>query len=208
MNILVTIATANIKLKKKMENLTNKKKKVFVTESGDALKDLEARYKYLTPFVEDTANALMIGYAQADQETPTDDLLFNSLKDNINAVSGVGGNYYLSYPDIRISRGELAAPKILGLKYLSKKRVMINWENLPQTYAANERMVYLLQYNATLRESFIWYHNHEVDDDSAEILSPAVHYGDEIHYWLFFTDMDGKQKSNSVYAGQIRPLSN
>jgi len=191
-----------------MKTLPNKKNKLFVTESGDALKDLEARYSFMTPFVEHTANALIIGFAQAHREASTAELLFDAMKDNINAVKGVGGNYYLSYPDIRISRGELAAAKILGLKYLSKKRVILNWENQPQAYAANERMVYLVQYNATLRESFIWYHNHAVDDDSAEILSPADHYGHEIHYWLFFTDMEGKEKSASVYAGQIRPLSN
>lgn len=191
-----------------MKNLKKKKNKLFVTESGDALKDLAGRYGFMTPFVESIGNALIIGFGQAHHGTSTDQLLLDAIKDNIDAVKGVSGNYYLSFPELRISKGELAAPKLSGLKYLSEKRVMINWENQPQDYMANERMVYVLQYNATLQESFIWYHNHDVADDSAELLTLADQYGHEIHYWLFFTDMVGEQRSSSVYAGQIRPLSN
>ena len=41
-----------------------------------------------------------------------------------------------------------------------------------------------------------------------DIKFPEEEYGDEIHFWLSAAIKDKKMRSNSVYVGQILPLSN
>jgi len=181
---------------------------IKVDQTGDAFRDLVARYNFLLDFFMQIGNVLMVGEKNPQESRQHRKVFLDAIKKNINAVVGVEKKYRVNYRDVAISFGSLPAPIPLSVEFLSKKLVLITWENQPHEYADKNRLVYVLQYNASKKDSFIWYYNCEVEDDCAEFRFEENQYGDEVHFWVFFMTMDGKQKSNSTYIGQIRPLSN
>ena len=120
----------------------------------------------------------------------------------LNGVVGEGANVELDYPNLMIARGNLqAAPSVDAL--YNDGDLLFEWDNTLTGNANLTDTVTLLMYNKTKGESKYNIGLFSRGTGEASQVFPATWKGDIVECYIGFVSEDGKEVSNSAYAGSI-----
>lgn len=180
-----------------MRGLPKKRTKPF-TEAQLAQ---QQRFALMGKFLLPLKGLLEIGMANQDTGEAT---LFNlAMGNNLPAVTGIYPDFTIDYSKVQFSKGSLLKPRNVTVT-TSEHLVNVGWRPTVNTYNGQlDDEVFVLLYDTDLQafyttdevvqrsvgEAVI-----QVDDDTA---------GHQAEAWLFCVSRDGKQISETVYAGSI-----
>jgi len=180
-----------------MRGLPKKRTKPF-TEAQLAQ---QQRFALMGKFLLPLKGLLEIGMANQDTSEAT---LFNlAMGNNLPAVAGSYPDFTIDYSKVRFSKGGLLKPRNVTLT-TGEQVVNVGWRPTVNTYDGKlDDEVYVLLYDTELQAFYttdevvqrsVGEAAIQVDDDTA---------GHEAEVWLFCVSRDGKQISETVYAGSI-----
>ena len=176
--------------------------------TGDALIDFRKKRSYRTRFMNEMHGVFLCGYQNKTCTFSDRQCMFRASKENEEIVSGVSKRLRYEYHLIKMSSGKMDLPQNVTLAYNSEDEGVITF-TAPVPIDGNwYRQAYIVQYNASKREGRMF--KMTIHTENVGLLfSPGENtYGDEIRYWLFIASEDESSRSDSIYLGQIKPLSN
>ena len=193
-----------------METTLSKRRNIgpYVILTGDALIDHKKRVKFFMTFFFNIGQIFLIGFRNWKKKLSAVQILNLALKENYILVSGMAPRFKIDYHKLLLSTGNLPIPLNTSVRYLKKNMLRIKWECELTNAEPSGLMVYVLQYNATKQVGLIFHGQRPTDTKLFYRLNCEDEYGDELQYWMFFVSLDGKEKSNSVYVGQVMPMNN
>lgn len=120
----------------------------------------------------------------------------------LNGVIGEGSDLELDYPNLLISRGSLVSAPSPSVS-LNLNDIIVEWDNSISGNASRTDDVILLIHNKTKGESKYDINMFIRSTGEASTAIPANWNGDTLECYFVFVSEDGKQVSNSVYAGSV-----
>jgi hypothetical protein len=120
------------------------------------------------------------------------------------AITGVPGNYIISFPDLKVAKGPLFQVQNLVAGNDLASKVKRTWDiPINPLDTSNNDKLYNVAYNPTKNE---WSYGQPGTLRSAgtdEQGVPANWTGDTVHVYTFFISPDGRQCSDSIYSGTV-----
>ena len=181
----------------------NTRKKI----TGDAYRHRRKKWLYTKKFIRKMYPLMLIGFSDMDKKLTDIQVLNLMMKANVELLFGMSPRFHLNFSKMVVSLGSLAVPFDTSVRYISPRLVEVRWKNEELDLAA-KKTFYVFKYNATKKAAHIWSIQDYEELEGMDIKFPEEEYGDEVHFWLSIAQTDRKLRSNSVYVGQILPLSN
>lgn len=120
----------------------------------------------------------------------------------LNGIVGEGSDVELDYPSLLISRGNLfPAPDVEVIH--NDGDFLFEWDNMLAGNATLKDTATLLMYNKTKGESQYSMGLFSRATAEASQTIPATWKGDTVECYVGFVSEDGKEVSNSIYAGSV-----
>ncbi|MDR6782662.1 hypothetical protein ABIE26_000850 [Pedobacter africanus] len=169
---------------------------------------LNVRFKLamVTTFLKRLKPLINVGYQQFNKGiTPMNVATSYHLK---NAVTGTSSaNYAIDYTKVMFSDGELSAGANPGVAVTTAAKLDFSWDNdaLPTTTGGTDRAT-VLAYNVD-KGKFTMLPSAAARSAEAYVLQLPPDWGtDQVHAWISFVSVDGKEVSNSSYIGEFTVL--
>lgn len=167
-------------------------------------KQLMQRLKFAraVAFLSPIKDVVNLGYSDHKQTRSSgyNQALRNVLK---VGISGDYPDYYISYPDVLISKGSMAGLVGLEVDESVALSLTLQWHSELNRYNAYEDdSVIVLLYNVD-DKMFSIYEGVERGDEEYVIDFPDVYAGKTIVGWAFVGHRDGVKTSNSQYLGEF-----
>jgi len=133
-----------------------------------------------------------------------------AVRDNIeNVITGVYPNYQLDYTKIMITKGNGDVDGGLNpsLAALPQAQASVTWKMLikqGQSQGSDPKdLVTFACYNVTKKKSILFFDIAERSELTVTCDFPWSFVGDQLHGYLYFTSIDGKNISDSEYVGSF-----
>src|SRR5690606_9522516 len=110
-----------------------------------------------------------------------------------NAITGDYPDLEIDYSKIEISRGDMM--KLLGITVAESTpgTLTFSWTHIGENESGHgDDVLYLLTYNKT-EDIFATYTGAKREDQTMDIVMPAVFSGNELHLYAFVLDREGKR---------------
>lgn len=130
----------------------------------------------------------------------------NAIEYNVGkAIKEDAGKYSINFSDLVLSIGNREIPWATRLSALDDKTILVSWE-IPETAKLSligKDAAHLLYYGVDKDDG-----EHVILKEGREKLSlTQVIHGEyrkgPVHFWLYFSSSDGKDRSNSKYLGEL-----
>ena len=168
------------------------------------VKQLNQREKFSVTlnFVNPIRQFLKIGFRNyAVQMTPVNAAFSYNIQ---NAITGTYPNFAIDYPNALVSRGEIAPALNQAAASTVAATVVFTWDdNSGEINGSETDKTLLLVLNTAKRQAVTVDELATRADGTQTIIVPNSFSGDLVHCYIAFTDMDGIDVSNSMYAGAI-----
>ncbi|WP_316812838.1 DUF6266 family protein [Pedobacter heparinus] len=168
--------------------------------------NVRAKLALVSLFFKRLKALINIGYQQFKRgATPVNAATGYHLK---NAVTGTSSlNYAIDYEKVIISVGDLLPVEEAEVLITTAAKLDFSWaNNAPVGDPGETDKATLLVYNPT-KDKFVTLAGAAPRSAAAYVLQlPATFSGDNVHAWISFVSVDGKEVSNSFYAGEFLVL--
>ena len=117
-------------------------------------------------------------------------------------IKGEGENIELDYPNLQVSRGKLFSTTV-ALASVNGDNITVEWETIIANDAREKDEVYVVFFNKS--KGVAIYNSERVYRMAGEtrFAIPALWDGDTVECYVAFSALEGKEMSNSKYAGSI-----
>jgi len=158
------------------------------------------KFSMVQSFLTSMIPVIRVGFKKyTGKQTATNAAMSYNLK---NGVIGEGSDLELDYPNLLISRGKLLPAPSPSVS-INLNDIIVEWDNSISGNASRTDDVILLIYNKTKGESKYDINMFIRSTGEASTAIPANWNGDTLECYFVFVSEDGKQVSNSVYAGSV-----
>lgn len=167
-------------------------------------KQLSARLKFsvVNGFISCIRQFLNVGFKNwAVRMTPSNVAFSYNIK---HAVLGTYPNFSIDYPNVLVSRGEVAPATNQVAAATVARTIVFTWEdNSGEMNAAADDRTLLLVYNPEKRQS-VYINGLAIRVSGTETITvPSSFSGDLVQCYIAFINQDESDVSNSMYAGAV-----
>ena len=171
-------------------------------ETAEDRKKMAFISRFLEPFLGAIDYVFPYGFTDDTNKQTGIEILNIALRDNTKIVGGIIPNLRINYHELLISKGLLAAPVSKLFQY-KETIARLEWDNSNIGRGRKDDNIVWMQYNATTNETLLWCEPGIRNRGYCDIKMNVKILNDELHYWMFFSSLNRKQRSNSVYLGQL-----
>ena len=161
----------------------------------------------VTTFLKRLKGLINVGYQQFNQGiTPMNAATSYHLK---NAVTGTSSmDYAIDYEKVVFSDGDLPEAKTPLIATAATARLAFSWtdDTLPSDSISGTHLATVLAYNIDKKKFTMFPSAAPRSAETYVLQLPLDWVADEVHAWISFVSVNGKEVSNSTYVGQITIL--
>ena len=180
-------------------------KKFFISDSVERAKQrrlLSYQLELLKPFVDSIANVFSYGFSDVTTKRTEAQIINEALKYSHDLIGGVLPDLRINYHQLLLSKGLLTVP-VSRIYQIKKTITRLEWVKSINERGRKGDKVYWVQYNATRNQTKVSVKEGIRNKGFINIKTNVNTIDDELHYWIFYTSLNGKQRSNSTYLGQL-----
>lgn len=163
---------------------------------------LACEFDLLDPFLRSIEVVFFFGFSYETTKKPQLQIINEALRANPAFIGGIAPNLRINYHELVVSKGNLKAP-VARLYQYRKTIARLKWDKTISSRQRRFDKVFWMRYNATTNETVVWEEEGVRPKGCFDIKMSAKILKDELHHWMFFTSSNGKQRSPSVYLGQL-----
>ena len=165
-----------------------------------------AKVRLANVFLHGLNQMIRIGYQKSPRWTPYNEIVSHLISD---AMEVTGEDLHVNYPVIKVSRGEITPPSIMGCERTGNL-LTINWDPGIKNGISSKNDEVMIIIHTSAGVSVPYYTPANRQDGRVTVRIPDDAPG-PIHAWMFYNNPRREQKesltkvSNSVYLGCFEP---